>query len=202
MSHDTSTTPNQPNELLTFLTTSLRRITLICKLLSPLLISFSTTFIGYPTTAAILLGAAGVTLASEIMWIGVVWRKFQVLEEQEVQRQKPTRSTVESEREQQRIPRTNDNSTAHSENHYSLVARDENGDNNIGIRGSNQHPRTGSDLIRSAQEVLGTWNEFRKMPVFLSKLVLPLLLSPSLSLKSSFSTDHAVMINLIGSISM
>jgi hypothetical protein len=174
-SHQTPTTLGQPNELLTFLTTSLRRITLVCKLLSPLLISFSTTFIGYQTTTAILLGAAGITLASEILWIGVVWRKFKVLEEQEVHRQKPRRTAMQPEHGDERTSRANDDISTSPEHGYSALGQHEDGDISRPLRGSLQQFEPRGGLLRSARKALGTWNEFRKMPVFLSEFRLWIL---------------------------
>jgi iron-regulated transporter 1 len=128
------------NPLLTLLTTSLRQITLICKLVAPLLISLLTTTIGYEGTAASLIGLAMTTLVAEVVWLRVVWRKFDVLEQAEVLR-KDRRATEEL-----------------------TDGRDQS---------SSEQPsvwhRSQSSVLASAGAIVAGWNEFRKMPVFLSK---------------------------------
>lgn len=128
------------NPLLTLLTTSLRRITLICKLVAPLLISLLTTTIGYEGTAASLIGFALATLVAEVVWLRVVWRKFDVLEQAEVART-GRRATEES-----------------------MDGRDQSSFERSSVWHQSQ-----TRLLVSARGTLAGWNEFRKMPIFLSK---------------------------------
>jgi iron-regulated transporter 1 len=155
----TSAATSQPNELLTFLTTSLRRITLVCKLLSPLLISVLTTAAANRMTSAILLGLAALTLASEMIWIGVVWRKFEgVLEHDEVQR--AHRRAVDVPAGEEVVRNDEDLAMDNSSNIPARIATPVSQPRNKGTS-----PR---GLLATAVRALAPWNEFRKMPIFLS----------------------------------
>lgn len=155
----TSLPTDQPNELLTFLTTSLRRITLICKLVSPLLISVLTTSTGNRATAGILLGVAGLTLASEMTWIGVVWRKFEgVLGRDEAQR---ARHRAGDE--------TIENETVERGGAVALGGLDERGDQDGVIPRLREERKPLRRLVALAARAVAPWNEFRKMPIFLSE---------------------------------
>lgn len=73
-------------EQLTRFNTWNRRVFLCCKLLAPLIVSTLTTATstskgsgGYRLTAVVLLSVSLVTCATELVWIGVVWRAFPVL---------------------------------------------------------------------------------------------------------------------------
>lgn len=65
--------------LLTQLNTYMRRIDLVSKLVSPLLVSFLTVVWGYEVAVGILLAFTVVTAATESVWIGVVYRCFPAL---------------------------------------------------------------------------------------------------------------------------
>ncbi|WOO81090.1 Solute carrier family 40 member 1 [Vanrija pseudolonga] len=69
--------------LLTQLNTYMRRIDLVSKLVSPLLVSFLTVMWGYEVAVAILLAFTVVTAATESVWIGVVYRCFPALSRQD-----------------------------------------------------------------------------------------------------------------------
>lgn len=134
-----------PNPLLTLLTTSLRRITLVCKLAAPLLISLLTTTMGYQATAAALIGFAAATLVAEVLWLRVVWSKFEVLERAEELRESRQETEVLGNREERTSSVTGD--------------------------GRNSRRRA----FASATSAFASWNEFRKMPVFLSKYLVQLV---------------------------
>lgn len=158
------------NALLTFLTTSLRRITLICKLLSPLLISLLTTTLGYRSTTALLVAFTVITLISEMVWIRVVWRKFEVLEQAEVLRQARRDMEESATRGQAGIevedgPRGALLQNASRACHF-LEDDSDSGHQRRRVTEQRQPQRR---LLDSAVRALVPWNEFRKMPIFLSQ---------------------------------
>lgn len=71
----------QDEATLTRLNTYMRRIDLICKLLAPLWTSLLTTAASYTFAVAFLMGFAALTLAFELWWIQVVFKKFPILAE-------------------------------------------------------------------------------------------------------------------------
>ncbi|GHJ86546.1 hypothetical protein NliqN6_2948 [Naganishia liquefaciens] len=160
----------QPNELLTFLTTSLRRITLICKLLSPLLISVLTTSTGNRATAGILLGVAAVTLATEMIWIGVVWRKFQGV-------------LARDEAVKTRADQVNGDEDIQS---FAAIGQREVEADDGNHPGQRVRPER--SLLRRAlvlaTRAVAPWNEFRKMPIFLSSISISCLYLTTLSFES------------------
>lgn len=166
--HDDDTGPSssrtdQPNELLTFLTTSLRRITLLCKLLAPLLISVLTTSTGNRATAGILLGMAGLTLAPEMLWIGVVWRQFEgVLG---LGRDQAPRARIRAAADDETIG----NETVEPGGAVALAGLDEPGDEDCVIPRIREDQTSLRTWVASAARTIAPWNEFRKMPIFLSE---------------------------------
>ncbi|KAL1411254.1 hypothetical protein Q8F55_002205 [Vanrija albida] len=68
--------------LLTQLNTYMRRIDLVSKLVSPLVVSLLTVVWGYTAAVALLLGLTLATAATELVWIGVVYRRFPALAQQ------------------------------------------------------------------------------------------------------------------------
>lgn len=162
MHHERDT---RANPLLTLLTTSLRRITLICKLLSPLLISLLTTTIGYQSTAAALIAFAVATLISEVIWLRVVWRKFDVLEQAEALRENGKAEQVAAGRAAVNPTKLREASSEH-ESRIRLSQEDNTISHQQRPGSVRQTPQR--RLLASAGGVLAGWNEFRKMPVFLS----------------------------------
>ncbi len=75
---------------LTNFNTSLRRTSLTCKLLAPLVVSFLTSASGthYSTCVWVLLGLSLVTTSIELWWIGVLWEMFPVLAEDDARRER------------------------------------------------------------------------------------------------------------------
>jgi len=68
------------SEHLTVVNTYMRRIDLICKLSAPLFVSLLTTAVTYPFAAYFLCGVEAASMAFELIWIGVVYRRFPALQ--------------------------------------------------------------------------------------------------------------------------
>lgn len=71
------------SDQLTLFNTYNRRAWLVCKLLAPLFVSTLTSIIGYPRTCFALLGVSIATTATELVWIGIVWKAFPALQNSE-----------------------------------------------------------------------------------------------------------------------
>lgn len=80
-----SSQSNSPTHL-TLLNASLRRTYLTTKLLSPLYVSLLTTSLSYRTSTIILAAGSALSLGWELWWIGVVWKGWRCLEEDEERR--------------------------------------------------------------------------------------------------------------------
>jgi solute carrier family 40 (iron-regulated transporter), member 1 len=63
-------------ERLTILNISLRRVDLLCNLLSPLLISYVLLALSYRISVSVLAGTTVVSCMFELYWIGTVYEKF------------------------------------------------------------------------------------------------------------------------------
>ena len=75
------------SDQLTLFNTYNRRAWLCCKLLAPLFVSTLTSIIGYPKTCFALLSVSIATTATELVWIGIVWKSFPALQNSEEVRQ-------------------------------------------------------------------------------------------------------------------
>lgn len=65
---------------LTTLNISLRRVDLLCNLLSPLLIAYVLLALSYRTSVSVLAGLTAVSCTFELYWIGTVYEKFPQLQ--------------------------------------------------------------------------------------------------------------------------
>jgi len=65
---------------LTMLNISLRRVDLLCNLLSPLLIAYVLLALSYRTSVSVLAGFTAVSCIFELYWIGTVYEKFPQLQ--------------------------------------------------------------------------------------------------------------------------
>lgn len=72
---------------LTHLNAVLRRVDLTCKLFAPLFVSLLTSIIHYSVTCIILLALSAATLFLELILVGVVYSRFEVLYKEEQQAQ-------------------------------------------------------------------------------------------------------------------
>jgi iron-regulated transporter 1 len=139
--HDRILVISQSNSAnLTTFNTSLRRTSLTCKLLAPLVVSFLTTAsaVQYQTCVWILLSLSIVTAGVELWWLRVFWHMFPVLEQDEARRREATDDMVTT-------PDRSD-------------------------RGWNNVEGLVQNLSRAWVETAEDWVEFGRMPVFLSEL--------------------------------
>lgn len=65
---------------LTTLNISLRRVDLLCNLLSPLFISYTLLALSYRTSVTVLAGITTISCIFELYWIGTVYEKFPQLQ--------------------------------------------------------------------------------------------------------------------------
>ena len=130
----------------------LRRVDLLTALLTPLFVSMLTTAVSYPFAVAFLLGFSLLTMALEVFWIQVVYRRIPVLASEEVSRT----STRREDREQHKLAHAGMSMITRFAHHAGAI---------------------GPNLRSQAQD----WAEFVRSPVFPSSLAISLLYMTVLS---------------------
>lgn len=129
-----------------------RRIDLLSKLVAPLFVSLLTATAGYSTSAIIMLSISGLTCIFELIWIKTVYLRFPELAAHE--------NKIAKERSEQSKAAT----TLLAQSGYppsrGFLPRE-------GIKGAAKH---GASLTKSwAKGQASDWNEFARMPIFISE---------------------------------
>jgi iron-regulated transporter 1 len=147
-----------------------RRIDLLSKLLAPLFVSLLTTTAGYSTSCIVLLAISASTTFFELIFIGVVFRRFAVLGEEEARaRESREQITVTTAASQAADP-------AHSDATHTYPP---------GQQAPEQLTMFGTTFVY-VQLLYQDWKTFTAMPIFTSSITIALLYMSVLSFDSTF----------------
>ncbi|PWY98570.1 hypothetical protein BCV70DRAFT_201891 [Testicularia cyperi] len=155
---------------LTRLNAIMRRIDLISKLASPLFVSALTTAISYTASAVILLAVCALSAIFELLFIGIVYRRFPMLalDEQEITKRRQTaEQRKQDEMQQQR--REQDQVQVTRRSRFKRVV-------------SRLSTSIKNDLVQQYRD----WAFFVRLPIFLTSLCISLLYMSVLSFDPTF----------------
>lgn len=158
---------------LTRLNAIMRRIDLLSKLLAPLLVSLLTSTTGYKNSCVVLLATSAGTTLFELLFIGIVFKRFAVLGREEQQNRQRKRQT-----ERAHVQRPQNGGCTPRRGLAVDVWR--------AVISVDGWKWAGAQAKSWSEVQLSDWRAFIGMPVFISSLAIALLYMSVLSFDSTF----------------
>ncbi|GAK63829.1 putative iron transporter [Moesziomyces antarcticus] len=152
---------------LTRLNAIMRRIDLISKLVSPLFVSALTSAMSYRLASVVLLAISAVTALFELVFVGIVYRRF------------PTLATNERE------ALANKTASAATKQAHS-TANDQHGGKGKGGRLGELCRRVTKSVVNDIAQQYRDWKLFVQLPIFLTSVCISLLYMSVLSFDPTF----------------